>query len=209
MWGKRREVPVSTAMPVVVGTVAMSQEPAVPEATSAVFTLDAETAREYAAVCAELGFTPKQFLAERVLMFCQENNIQVYNLKDVQEYMNHKCGREGEYSTAGWGWWPMRPQDVDIMPGKINNSGRCWKDVYNREFGGGVSSIRSHYREVIPLPVLLTAQKIQKGVPEIAGFAVAAPCDKELKDPFLGVMVDAYSAPIIVERWDEPGFRQN
>jgi len=194
--------PVSDAVP----TMRPAQKPKeilTIEKVPAVASLNLTELEEYRQVCEELGYKPADLLAEKVLQFCAANAIEVYPIEKVQAYMNKRFGRETSRDYAGWGWWPMRAREVTFV---VNTA--HWN--LSRVYGGGRldSPLDQPYTEKIPLPVLLTAQKIEQGVPGIIGFAVAAKCDRRVKgDPFLGVLVHQDVPPIVVERWDEPAFR--
>ena len=89
----------------------------------------------------------------------------------------------------------MRKADVDELSGWIMHGTR------------DVKFSDQPYRAAVPLPVLLTVEKIQKAVPEVFFYVSAPKVMAGDPDPFL--MVTGRGVGVcVVERWDEPGFRE-
>lgn len=98
---------------------------------------------------------------------------------------------------ATWGWRPLRSTPTGFV-----SEWRAPKD------SDQVITSGNFYIKPIPLPVLLTAQKIREVTPS-ATFYVSDEIHEHdiepVRDPFLAVQIGADF--FIVERWDEPGFR--
>lgn len=137
--------------------------------------------------------------------FLQEENIRVYDLRSVESYLDRKChGRGLRLRLATWYWRPLRAVDLQFIRGadvavKPRRSRFQWTDSMGR-FDHRV------YTEIIPLPVLITVDRITERLGESVSFYVAA--IEEIPDPFLGVRLKSDPDEMfVIERWDEPGFR--
>lgn len=133
---------------------------------------------------AELLDSPA-ILKERILTFLRDENIPVYNIEDVTQYLNHKVGK------GSWHWSAVYPKHLPIKGGTNINGipiGR-W-DVYNQK---------------IPSPVLETIHKIRTVFPDME-FCISTP-GTLYEDPFLAIHANDIDF-FVVERWDEPAFRQ-
>jgi len=143
---------------------------------------------EYLKVCEEIGLTNNADVISQKLLCCfKEENIHVYNGSQVVNYLDKELGDT-------WQWRGLRDSDVEHLAG--------WSQDYKN--ARDVSFSDRKYNGAIPLPVLLTVKKIMKAVPE-AHFYVSA--TEEDGDPFLSV-AHRNSPTYIVERWNEPGFRE-
>jgi hypothetical protein len=146
---------------------------------------------EYARVCAEVGVDCCTDLTREKLMAClREENIHIFNLKQVVAYLDEKIGND-------WDWRGLRSIDTAHMP-----DGTWTHTVGKRE----IRFAKEPYRGAVPLPVLLTVQKIQKALPDEVFFYVSAPKDND-GDPFL-MVTNRWLPPYVIERWDEPNFRE-
>ena len=86
-------------------------------------------------------------------------------------------------------------------------------DWYWRPVNAAAAGYRAHapkhvspdvYDKPIPLPVMLTIQRIKSRFPAAKFFVSDI---REVSDPFLAVTVEGSDSFFVVERWDEPGFR--
>lgn len=181
----KEEKPTETAAPV---AVAEKHEPAVPVATAEEPELAADELAEYHRVALTIGFEGNGALFDqRLERFLLENNIHTYHSRDVVPYLDKQLGND-------WVWAGLRPTDTEHLTG------------WSSEMGGRrVSFGRRTYRGAVPLPVLLTVQTIQQAFPE-AHFYVSETA-KVNGDPFL-MVASRDGGCYIVERWDEPGFRE-
>jgi hypothetical protein len=159
-----------------------------PTPTTVAPEMDAEMREEYLKTAEALGISDSPaILSERIRIALQEENITTYKGKDVAEYLNQELGR------GQWEWAGVRPCDVDHLVGWVAHHG-----PHDVDFS------RSRYAGEIPLPVLLTMQKILAKVPE-AHFYISEK-EKSKDDPFL-LVTGRHIDNFIVERWDEPKFR--
>ena len=165
-----------------------AQDISIPVAKPVSCDLEKSELEEYQQVAARIGLTGGAFLAERVRAFLLEENIHIYSPKEVWEFLNRKLG-EGTWDLKG-----VRKVDVDYRANWI------WHPVA----GVNISYSDQLYAEAIPLPVLLTIDKIHSEFPDEAYFYVTSP--RNTGDPFL--LVSAGSRSFVVERWDEPDFRE-
>ncbi len=114
--------------------------------------------------------------------------IPVYDRAKVEKYMD---------ARGTWGWYALNANFV-----YKENIRRVTPINYATRYG---AMVREAYPRQIPLPVLLTVEKIMDQHPT-AEFYVAALHD--FPDPFLGVRLpEEPDEFFIVERWDEPSFR--
>jgi hypothetical protein len=161
-----------------------------------------EFAVEYDKLAAELGvncYMGATAQRQRLLGVIRSLCIPVFPLDKVEAYLDSK---------GNWGWFPLRDSDraSDKKTWIINRNDHKAPGL---RFGY-VSNQR--YDSPVPFPVLKTVKDINDGLPGSgenarAIFMVAAL--KKNPDPFLGVRLlnDPDRRMIVVERWDEPGFR--
>lgn len=118
------------------------------------------------------------YVGERLVDFLKAEAIQIYDRVKVEAYLTKQ---------GTWGWHALREVDKTVQNGSV---GAVWP----------------MYQELVPWEVLTTVERIVAKFPN-AQFLVAAL--KKDPDPFLGVLLrgddDSFH---IIERWDEPGFRQ-
>jgi hypothetical protein len=63
---------------------------------------------------------------------------------------------------------------------------------------------RSVYNKAIPIPVMLTIERIEAKFPKALCYVSDI---RTVADPFLAVTVEGAETMLVVERWDEPAFR--
>ena len=154
---------------------------------------------EYVEKAKSLGVVNGSLKREMVLAFLKENGICVYPLDKVVAYLDKmfgypckcepNCGHCLDCTT--WGWRPLREADADKLTsthGQAN--GQIMKGVYHPP---------------VPLPVLLTVEKVAEAVPGIH-FYVSDATRPSDRDPFLAVAANGMGM-LVIERWDEPSFR--
>jgi hypothetical protein len=142
---------------------------------------------EYASLCEELGIVDcSDLLTEKLKAVLLEENIHVYNSRQVYEFLDQEIGDD-------WEWRGLRPQDVKELGG--------WKSVSYRK----IAFSKQPYRGAVPLPVLLTVKKVSSACPDVY-FYVSSPKGDD-GDPFLMVTAKNIGS-YIIERWDEPNFRE-
>ncbi len=119
---------------------------------------------------------------ELLKCFLRESCIDVFPIDKVTAYM------DAQFGGAGWRWYRAQVSETRL----------------NDRWGSRVAL----YDMPVPLPVLLRIDQIMAKFPD-AMFEIAAkgrehPVDA---DPFLSVRLSASQERIVIERWDEPGFR--
>ena len=152
-------------------------------------TLVGEELDEYLLTARAIGFAPGALLEQRLLNFFVENGIAVYQAEKVGAYLDKKFGKATNYRKT-WCWCPLRESDV----------GKMKHEVVSGENG---SIEYRHYHKEVPLPALLTVQKISDAFPEVV-FYVSDAATKG--DPFVMAWAPGINQ-LIFERYDEPSFR--
>ena len=118
--------------------------------------------------------------------------IPIYPLDAVASWLQAHVS-EGET----WGWFPLRNTDYVFML-EGNRRGLASQNGSLR---------RAQYEKPVPLPVLLTVDRLTTQLPGDLRFFVSDTA--KYQDPFLAVMERASMQEFyIIERWDEPGFRR-
>jgi hypothetical protein len=149
--------------------------------------LQTEERKEYAVICEQLGIVDcTDLIREKLKSVLRDENIHIYDLKQVVKYLDQELGND-------WEWRGLRPCDVEHLKG--------WHTTMVRK----VPFSDEPYRGAVPLPVLMTVKKIVEAVPEMH-FYVSTPKGDD-GDPFLNV-TRRNMGSYIVERWDEPNFRE-
>lgn len=145
---------------------------------------------EQIAIETKLGISPsREVLKSKLLKCIEDEGINVYPRSQVVKYLDEKLGNT-------WVWMGLRKVDSEHL-------GERW--VSHQEPARDVSFSDEVYSETIPLPVLLTVEKISKAVPEVHFYVSSLPEPKG--DPFLFVTCQKIGG-YVVEKWDEPGFRR-
>lgn len=137
---------------------------------------------------------------QRLMKVLHELNVSVYPLDAVERYLD---------KNGDWGWFPLRSGDrTDEKHTWVIN--RNDHKAPDSRFGY-VSNNR--YDAPVPFPVLgavkdVIAALLKSGENGRVIFMVAAL--RANPDPFLGVRLlnDEDRRMIVIERWDEPGFRR-
>jgi hypothetical protein len=149
---------------------------------------------EYRALVADLGMSAVPLDTERFKAFVVANGLTVYNRADVDEYLHHKYALVTTNVTARvvWGYRPLR--ELDRTAGHTDSA------------NGHLQRGAPAYSKPIPYPVLLTVKAIRDAFPAARFFVSDEMHAERIPDPFL--LVEIGSEQFIVERWDEPSFRE-
>ena len=152
---------------------------------------DPDFGEEYNRIASKIGIVARaQTQAITIPRILAEEAIHVYDLARVEKYMDKQ---------GYWDWYFLRPQDDgSLLPRRKTSTSR--PNVYGAYHFFG-------YREPVPLPVLLTIEKIVERAGNEAVFFVAALAEDP--DPFLAVMsrYDWTRTMYVIERLDEHSFR--
>jgi hypothetical protein len=162
----------------------------VPRQRNAHRALDIGSAAEYLQTAKAVGLDDDlgYILELKLSAVLVDENIRVYDYGKVCRFLDRKLGKE-------WKWLPLREIDRQEFPGGT------WShevEGAKRYFG------ETRYNRPVPLPVLLTVQKIVEKVPEARFFVSGIERDA---DPFLCVTTKLLHVTVI-ERWDEPDYRE-
>lgn len=163
--------------------------------TASLIELERDTApREaYNALASKLGVAARE--GSSLEDYLAEQAIPCYSMEAVEAYLDNK---------GPWAWFPLRKKDraepVDKMHWVI---GRTTPNKDPDSYGVSKNKL---YDEPVPYPVLLTVEKLAYQFRDDILFFVAA-LDKH-PDPFLMCRLRSdWDKAFVIERWDEPGFR--
>ena len=158
---------------------------------------------DYVKLAEKVHFAPPDLLHHRLVQFLLDNNVEVYPLDKVREYLDYKFGKptcRDKYSAweHTWGWHPLRSEDNDKLT--------------SHEEGSNNGHIQhSPYRKIIPAPVLETVDLIAAhfagSKPALYFYVADAVVPTDERDPFLSVTAGGLNF-FVIERWDEPAFRR-
>lgn len=158
-----------------------------------------EELNEYEQLAKEIGFAPPHLDVERFKAHLAELGLRVYDRAKVKAYLDQEWGKATSTfsgTRVPWCWRPMREAD------RRNNA---FSLMDTDQVMPGLAA----YDKAVPMPVLMTVKNILEKFPD-AKFYI---CDlvreheqPQNKDPFL--MVEVGSESFIVERWDEPKYRE-
>jgi hypothetical protein len=150
-------------------------------------TLSKEEATEYESVANTLGILANTALVKERLARClRDNNLECYADYQVVRFLNAKLGK------GKWCWAGLRQCDVDHLRG--------WSTGESK-----IPFADKQYGRAVPLPALLTVKAITEAMPEVYFYVSESKAENE--DPFL-LVTNRDLGQYIVERWDEPDFRE-
>lgn len=152
--------------------------------------LSADEFAEYRKVAAAIGLEDTGTMFDERMKHClAANGLSTYEPGDVWRFLNRKLGK------GKWQWMVLRQVDVAHLGG------------WEWEVGGNgvVPFGYEQYGGKVPLPVLLTVQHILADVPDAHFYVSGVPGVDD--DPFL-LVTNRIGGDFIVERWDEPDFRE-
>lgn len=178
-----------------------------PAPTAVASEVPAEELRAYVAVAEAIDFKPTHLVRERFRQTLAEAGLRRYDRKAVAAYLDHLWGCARTIPIAGqfsnrhvpWGWRPLRVADVTDGAGSM-----IFSPTNTNRILVGVEP----YNKPVPLPVLLTVQRLLAAEPSAKFYVSDLLQEHEQpanRDPFLMVVVGGEA--FIVERWDEPSFR--
>jgi hypothetical protein len=160
----------------------------VPSSYEAKPDLGAEEFAEYQRVAKAIGLdTQEALFNERMRHCCAVNGFRIYTASQVDKFLNRKLG------VGKWEWMGLRLVDVEHLGG--------WHTTSSEPH---IKFSKKQYGRKIPLPVLLTVQRVLEEVPG-AHFYISGIPDVD-DDPFLSITCRT-GDQFIIERWDEPDFR--
>jgi len=153
---------------------------------------------EYARLANKLGTHVRgPALEGELAQALRELMIPVYDRAKVEGYLD-----EHGY----WGWFPLSVVQPRAIIHRVNNVSHRPSYYY-----GGMATNdpdygvpNAAYAEAVPLPALLTAERILDRLPSTLFYIAAA---RSFPDPFLAAVDGVTGETFVIERWDEPGFR--
>lgn len=161
-----------------------------PKPAPAELRIDGEERNQYLELAKSLGLMETApILSEAILGVLVEENIHIYDNVQVAEFLNTQLGFEE------WEWRGVRPKDVEHLKGWFSHLGK-----YRVPYSSRVNS------QPIPLPVLMTMQKVLDKLPDVH-FYVSCKKEPSNDDPFLCISGKNLGV-FIIERWDEPSYRE-
>lgn len=176
-------------------------------------------AGEYLALAKELGVNAEGLTDDAVVIPLEETiagmGLRVYDNGQVKAYLTSRYGAERPATQtldrrAMWAWRPLRAADSTHQ-----DSGRMAREMGWTFVIGGIAENGSlvpwlrPYSKAVPLPVLLTVRDIVTKHPEAKFYVSDEVSEQEaapIRDPFL--LVQLKNKTFIVERWDEPNYRE-
>lgn len=157
---------------------------------------------EYERVARAVGFAPRGLKSDELRRFLSEIGIAIYPLPKVVAYLNTQYGEAKQSAT--WVWAPLRTADRFTV--EIRNQMAGYNSRHSRN--GAVARELSPYAKPVPLPVLLTVERILARFPDALFFVNDEYHAPPIVDPFLAVWYGEDSDVVVIERWDEPAFRR-
>ncbi len=190
-WSKRESV-LSDGVALLNEPEAVVKE-TVPVAESEDLSIPSDEFSQYRRIADKIGWRSDSVDDERFRHFFAENGINVFPIEKVESYLNSEFGPYKQ-GTPTWYWRPLREKD---MQAQLGMSGRDRKN--------GQINNDGWYQLEVPLPVLMTIEKIYDAIPE-ARFYVSESVEEG--DPFLMVTGSGFTGAVfVIERWNEPSFR--
>ena len=154
---------------------------------------DVALLEQHAAISERLGVSsPAGGELERVRFeaYLRDAGLRVYDADQVRVFLTSQYGRKP------WAFRPLREADRP-------NVARWWDDS---KPNGSIQAGLHCYEKAIPYPVLLTVERIVAKFTAAKFYVSDERRKSDVSDPFLLVLIDARE--YIIERWDEPNYRE-
>lgn len=158
--------------------------------------------KKYQEVAQRIRFVPGNLMAECVTIFCADNQIPIYDLDRVSDFLDRKAAADRK-ANGMWAWVPLRKEDSGKLsrPGHSNKHARKESAVRRYDDVGKIM-IERGYHGLIPMPILDRVEKIQKAFPELNFFVSDISPNS---DPFIAVSGVGFNM-IVFGQWNEPDF---
>ena len=157
---------------------------------------------EYEKLADELEYHPAGLVEAKIFRYLKENNIPVFNNKEVYDYLARKAKEEGDHKY--WIWRPLR--EKDHYPKGWGWTG--WFDFENHNWGHGTYwEHKSEYRiydKLVPANILRQVRDMEAAIPHDIKFFVSDYASIN-PDPFI-MVTNVDIKRIIFNVWDEPDF---
>jgi len=151
---------------------------------------------EYEKLADELEYHPAGLVEAKIFRYLKQNNISVFNNKEVYNYLVKKAKEEGHHKY--WIWRPLR--EKDHYP-----KGRGWSGRF--DWHGSYWEHRSEYRvydKLVPANILRQVKDMEDAIPHDIKFFVSDYASIN-PDPFI-MVTNVDIKRIIFNAWDEPDF---
>lgn len=133
--------------------------------------------------------------------FLKERGIRVYDRAQVAKYLTKQYGKPKRSDWDGWsgtwGWRPLRDRDGS------NNFFRSFERYHDND---QILLGARAYSKPVPIPVMLMVKELIAKYPYAAFYVSDEYTAPPVPDPFLMVTFEANV--YIIERWDEPNYKE-
>ncbi len=150
---------------------------------------------EYEELAKELNYNPMQLLQEQIMRFFNQENMKIFDYKEVDIYLRSKCNDRNQV----WVWEALRQKDKDISLIIHGGSG-------HGHYSSQHASPHGPYNKLVPFKVLQDVKKIEDKFKDKVGFFVSDFEHLNFDDPFI-MLTNVAMETIIFGVWDEPGFK--
>jgi hypothetical protein len=176
--------------------------------------------RQYIALAAELGVTQPGLQRDAARAYFAGRGIRLYMGDKVKAYLDDQYGKEKQVEDPRfaqgngrrvfrghptWCWRPLRGKDKTVRP-EVEQG---W--AYSTpETNDSIWPEATPYDKPLPLPVLLTVKEVSAEFPTARFYVSDEVHSYEHRDPVLDpfLLVVVETERFIIERWDEPGYRE-
>lgn len=157
-------------------------------------TLSGELHDRYRTLVSQLGLSQPGLAVDRARAYFSEKGVRCYDQQKVHAYLNVQYGATGYGRGYGaiWGWRGLRK--LDVFDGSLHI-----------HLGNG-QLLPGQYTKPVPLPVLLRVKEVVTAFPQAKCYVNDNVGPNDVRDPFL--RVDIETEVFIIERWDEPAYRE-
>lgn len=156
---------------------------------------------EYEAVAKTVGFQNPAVVMASLKDFLRKHHVLYYSYADVVKFLRETANRVHKQ----WVWQPLRACDARLIVKHRRSNGQ--------DYSGGVWNTNGYfspdpYLQAVPLTALAKVQTIVKEFPfqDQLAFGVSS-YEVPRPDPFLCVVCPPGPQMLIIDHWDEPGFR--
>jgi hypothetical protein len=173
-------------------TRALLTIPALSEPSRGTIVLTEEPGEEFVQLSRKLGINKIPLRLAELAQVVREETLGVYPYEDVARYLDKQVERLMSGKSDSWRFryeWRWHPV-------KEYSSHRSWSDS---PFDSRV------YNKPIPPEIMVTIERMLDRMADAEFYVTDV---QNYKDPFLGVTVPGSDTLFVIERWNEPAFRQ-
>ena len=154
---------------------------------------DTSLLEQHAQLSERLGVAPisqGELLRRSFKSALSEWGLRRYEGAQVRAFLTYQYGRKD------WCFRPLREADR-------REHAQWWDEDLSR---GAIQTGLRVYAKPIPMPVLLTIDRIVERFPSAKFYVSDERRPSDVSDPFLLILID--EEEYIIERWDEPNYRE-